>query len=112
MFRRETPPETPRVDDLKDSREREVKALRLAIDILVDQVDYLRAQVAGQAFISARTPGANPSALPLMRDGTAPHMSEEEEELRALHESGHISAHELRELEAELGLHLDALPDE
>ena len=91
-----------RIADLKEAHEREVKQLMRLVDALAEQIEYLRAQL-GRPFIGAAHPGLNPTQQPLAvhdMDGssTSLHVSEEEEDLMALHEMGHVDDWELAAL--------------
>jgi len=98
-----------RIADLKEAHENRVRELMRLVDALAEQVEYLRAQL-GKPFISASHPGLNPAQQPLVihdLDGasaTPLHVSEEEEDLLALHETGHIDDWELEALKGHLGL--------
>lgn len=94
-----------RIADLKEAHEREVKQLMRLVDMLAEQVEYLRAQMGRPNF--ARMQGVNPSEQPPRLDdmpSSLAHVSEDEEELRALHEAGHFSDTELEEALAAAGL--------
>ncbi len=78
------------------------------VDALAEQVEYLRAQL-GRPFIPSKHPGLNPTDQPLavhsMDDEPSRlHVSEEEEDLLALHELGHVDDWELEALRGQLGL--------
>lgn len=88
--------------DLKESHALTVKSLQDTILILVDQVEYLRAQLDGRAHVSQARPAVNPSQQPPAAPGLTPYLSEEEEDLLALNLSGHISDQELAELREQL----------
>lgn len=98
-----------RVADLKEAHEARVRELMRLVDALAEQVEYLRAQI-GRPFIAAKHPGLNPAQQPPVvhdTDGasTTPlHVSEEEEDLLALHEMGHVDDWELEALKGQLGL--------
>lgn len=93
-----------RVADLKEAHEREVKHLKMLADVLAEQVEYLRAQRAGHPFISTQQRGTNPSELELVQPDSLAYMSEEEEDLRALQDNGHISPMDLEKALAQLQL--------
>lgn len=96
-----------RIDDLKEAHAREVGQLYKLIDVLAGEVEYLRL-TAGKAQPVPRI-GMEPiEAPPLMADGPAPFMSEEEEDLRAMHESELIDAAELESALAQLGITVDS----
>lgn len=97
-----------RIADLKEAHEARVRELMRLVDALAEQVEYLRAQL-GRPFIAQNHPGLNPAQQPLVvhdMDGAAPklHVSEEEEDLLALHEMGHVDDWELEALKGQLGL--------
>lgn len=85
-------------DDLKESHALTVKSLQDTILILVDQVEHLRAQLDGRPHVSAARPAANPTQQQPAAPGVTPYLSEEEEDLLALHLGGHISDQELADL--------------
>lgn len=93
-----------RVADLKEAHQREVKALRLTIDALAEQVEYLRAQQDSKPFISRTVVGHNPSELELVGPGDLSYMTEEEEDIRALRESGQITELAMEQALAQAGL--------
>jgi len=85
-----------RIADLKEAHEARVRDLMRLADMLAEQVEYLRAQL-GRPFVSPSHPGLNPAEQPLAvhepMDSGRPsllHVPEEEEDLRALHEIGHL----------------------
>jgi hypothetical protein len=98
-----------RVADLKESHENRVRELMRLVDALAEQVEYLRAQL-GRPFIAAGHPGLNPASQPQVvldssgASTTPLHVSEEEEDLLALHEMGHVDDWELEALRGQLGL--------
>lgn len=98
--------------DLKAAHERETRAWRAVVDVLAEQVEFLRTQIPGRAHYSqtvSRAAGADVS----MEMGTPLHLTEEEEELLALRVNERITQDELRQLQDELGLDItDALHDE
>lgn len=93
-----------RIADLKEAHAREVKHLKMLADVLAEQVEYLRAQAAQRPFISTKVKGTNPSELATVQPGDLAYMSEEEEDLRALAEFGHISELDLEKALAGLQL--------
>jgi len=99
-------------NDLKEAHAAEVAALKMAIQVLADQIDWLRYQLAKEPYIAPSTPAANPTGQPETDPGVRAYLSEEEEEALALHLNGHINEQELRSIQEELGLrHLEAVPD-
>jgi hypothetical protein len=97
------------VVDLKEAHEARVREMMRLVDALAEQVEYLRAQL-GRPFIAAGHPGLNPTNQPvavhaLDGDSAPLHVSEEEEDLLALHELGHVDDWELETLRGQLGLH-------
>lgn len=97
-----------RIADLKEAHEARVREMMRLVDALAEQVEYLRAQL-GRPFIAQNHPGLNPAQQPLvvhdMDDNPAKlHVSEEEEDLLALHELGHVDDWELEALKGQLGL--------
>ena len=90
--------------DLKEAHAAEVKALKLTIEALAEQVEYLRAKLDGHGFVSARVPPANPTGQAEAEVGWPKWMSEEEEDLLALNLNNHITDLELQELRSQLGM--------
>ena len=93
-----------RIADLKEAHEANRRDLMKLVDMLAEQIDYMR-QLAGRPNF-ARTVPLNPSKQPPVEQGGWAHVSEEEEDLRALQEFGHISQFEMDRLAEELNLHL------
>lgn len=101
-----------RIADMKEANEARVRDLMRLVDALAEQIEYLRAQL-GRPFIAQTPPGLNPTkqleVVP-MADGASSgplHVSEEEEDLLALHEMGHLDDWELSALKGQLpGLNL------
>lgn len=93
-----------RVQDLKDAHEREVKHLKMMADVLAEQIEYLRAQAAGQPFIPTRVQGTNPAELEPVAPGGLAYMGEEEEDLRALAAYDHITPQALEQALDAMGL--------
>lgn len=93
-----------RIADLKEAHEARVRELMRLVDALAEQVEYLRAQI-GRPFIPAKHPGLNPTDQPVaVHDMESPiplHVSEEEEDLAALHAEGHLDDWELEALKAQ-----------
>lgn len=93
-----------RIEDLKEAHEARVKELMRLVDALAEQVEYLRAQI-GRPFIQAQHRGVNPAELlevgPDELD-VPKHVSEEEEDLRALREMGHLDEWEFEALKGQL----------
>jgi hypothetical protein len=91
-------------NDLIEARDREVAALKLLVDSLAEQIDYLRS-LMGQPNLTRAT-SALPRELqgPDLAPGFANYLSEEEEDLIALQEAGHINELELEQQLAAAGL--------
>ena len=87
--------------DLLDARDREVAALKLVIESLAEQIEYLRI-VMGQPNLSrAKTLIPADEQSPELVEGLKAYLSEEEQDLIALRDNGHIDEIELeRELAA------------
>jgi hypothetical protein len=87
--------------DLLEARDREVAALKLVIEALSEQIDYLRV-VMGQPNLSRQRTALPPEEQsPELVEGLKAYLSEEEEDLLALRDAGHINEIELeRELAA------------
>ena len=93
-----------RIEDLKEAHEARVTELMRLVDALAEQVEYLRAQI-GRPFIQAQHRGINPADQIMVEpeDLDVPkHVSEEEEDLLALHELGHVDDWELEALKQQL----------
>lgn len=95
--------------DLKEAHDRHVRDLYKLVDVLAEQVDYLRAQLNGVGYIKPGTPAANPTHQPVAEPGQPMFLSEEEEELMALRLHDHISEYDLENLRAELDLRVPLL---
>lgn len=95
-----------RIADLKEAHAREVGQLYKVIDVLMDQVEYLRAGKGfPQPIQKPRLTQVEPP--PVMASGPAPYMSEEEEDLRAMHDAELIDVQELESALAQLGITAD-----
>lgn len=90
-----------RVLDLKAAHEQEVKQLMRLVDALAEQIEYLRAQ-AGRPHMGRVTPSGERVESPM--ENWTPWVSEEEEDIEALREFGHLSEQEVENLRRELGL--------
>jgi hypothetical protein len=90
--------------DLKEAHEQHVKALMKLVEMLAEQVDYLRAKLDGHPHIPASAPSANPSGLPAPQPGRPLFLSEEEEDLMALRINEYIDDQDLAELQSQLNL--------
>lgn len=100
-----------RIEDLKAEHVRMVK-------LMADEIEYLRSQIIGPRQAAAyRRPESDGSSdgngdwdfMPPAR--TSPHfMTEEEEDLRALHEGGVIEDFEFRKAMAALGKAVGGVP--
>lgn len=100
------------LEDLRESRDREIKQLNRLVEALAEQIEYLRFQLQqvpklGQPLQPvARTYTEAPDLPDLdLEPGLAPYVGDEEEDLRYAHEAGLIDTVQLQnELEA-LGVH-------
>lgn len=90
--------------DLKDAHAEHVKALMKLVEMLAEQVDYLRAKLDGHPHISPSAPASNPSAQPEPLAGHPMYLSEEEEDLLALRVNDYITDPDLEELRTQLNL--------
>lgn len=91
--------------DLKEAHEREVAALKLLVEMLAEQVDYLRAIIAQRPYVNPRAAQpANPSQLQPAVPGEPAYLTEEEEEILALREFDHLDDADVERLRATLGL--------
>lgn len=111
FFRRRSPSVAElyeaRIEDLKEAHEARVRELMRVVDALAEQIEYLRA-LNGTPHISSRVPATPGLATTLPHEpGLYPHLTDEEEDLLAMRDSGLISDAQmaaLREaLEDELG---------
>lgn len=101
LFRRSDALWEARIADLKEAHERERRDLLRTVDALAEQIEYLRV-LLGRPNLKA--PGLNP-AEQLEADPDFPgHVSEEEEDLRALQEAGLLTERDLEEALARAGL--------
>ena len=87
-----------RIEDLKVEHGRMVK-------LMADEIEYLRAQLVGARLAQQHRQQFGPEEHDFMPDArTSPHfVSEEEEDLRALRDNGHIEEYEYRRAMAALG---------
>lgn len=88
--------------DLKEAHERHVAALEKLAIVLSDQVDWLRWQLSEKPHVG---PNLFP-AEPVEEAGPLPekkYLSEEEEDILALHLNDYLSDSDLKELEGQLG---------
>lgn len=90
--------------DLKDAHEAHVKALMKLVEMLAEQVDYLRAKLDGHPHIPVTRPALNPSSLPEPVAGHPLYLSEEEEDMLALQLNDHITDLDLENLRTQLNL--------
>lgn len=91
--------------DLKEAHEREVAALKLLVEMLAEQVDYLRATIAQRPYVNPRAAQpVNPSQLQPAVPGEPAYLTEEEEEILALRELDHITDSDVEHLREQLGL--------
>lgn len=95
-----------RIEDLKEAHARELQHLVRTLDVLAEQIDYLRALVGMPHMPKVRA--INPSALPPMEAGWAPWVTEDEEDLLALRDAGMLSPdeadHLAEQIRTEMGL--------
>lgn len=90
-----------RIADLKEAHEANRKDLMKLVDAMAEQVEYLRLQM-GRPNTQRMVP-LNPAQQPPHIGGSA-HLSEEEEDLQALFDGGHIDMAELQALKEQLDL--------
>lgn len=81
-----------RVEDLKDAHSRELQHLVRTLDVLAEQIDYLRALV-GMPHMP-KVAAINPAQQPPMQEGWMPWVTDEEEDIEHLRSLGVISDHE------------------
>lgn len=74
------------------------------VEMLAEQVDYLRAKLDGHPHIPATRPALNPSEQPPMQAGHPLFLSDEEEDMLALRLNDYITDPDLEELRAQLNL--------
>lgn len=90
-----------RIEDLKQAHEREVAALKLTIDALAEQIEYLRMTgVPGPMRAAAPVADAR-SRQPMEAKN---YMTEEEEDVRYMADNGLIDASDLAAALKELGV--------
>lgn len=90
------------VREMYEARIEELKAEhRRTVDVLAEQIEYLRAQL-GSPNLTRREP-LNPADQPAYESGLGAHLTEEEEDLLALHDAGHITETQMEETLARLG---------
>jgi hypothetical protein len=90
-----------RIADLKEANEANRRDLLKLVDMLAEQIEWLRMS-QGRPNVARMVP-INPTAQPVFESGQ-PFLSEEEEDILALHENGHISDVQLRDLQEALSL--------
>jgi hypothetical protein len=92
--------------DLKDAHEAHVRSLNALVDVLAEQVEYLRGIIAQQQHLFPQNlRPLNPSGLVPVEGVEDPmYMSEEEEEILALRQFDHITDQDVERLRGELGL--------
>lgn len=74
------------------------------VEMLAEQVDYLRAKLDGHAYVPASVPSVNPSKQPEPLPGHPMYLSEEEEDLLALRLNDYLDDGDLDELRTQLNL--------
>lgn len=95
----------PHRADLKEAHEKHVESLMKLVEMLADQVDYLRAVIAQRPYVNPATVQAlNPSSLEPVVPGGPSYLTEEEEDILALREFDHISDADVEHLREQLGL--------
>ncbi len=86
----------------REAFERLLKEKERQIDILAEQIDYLRGQIAFMGRPSAATKSLNPTAQPAMILDATPWVSEDEEDLQHMHRVGELSTEELERALAQM----------
>jgi len=94
--------------DLKDAHAAHVRALEKLVTFMADEIDYLRAKVAGYPHIPASVPSLNPSGQPPATGGNM-YLSEEEEDALALHLNDYLGPGDLAALRDDLGLDITGI---
>jgi hypothetical protein len=89
------------ITELKERYEAQLKEKERIIDVLAEQVDFLRNQL-GQANLAHRQ-SANPTEQPAMLVDASPFLSEDEEDMLAMHAAGHLSDDQLKNALAQVG---------
>lgn len=84
-----------------DLFERLLKEKDKQITILAEEIDYLRLQLGIQT--RRQSAAQNPSGQPPMTIGTVPYVSEDEEDVKDMLESGQITADQMAEILDGLG---------
>lgn len=84
------------IEELKEAHEREIRQVVRLADVLAEQVDYLRGQLGRPNM--TRVASANPTGQPPLQSGEPGWMSEEEEDILALKEFGHLNEYEAEQL--------------
>jgi hypothetical protein len=90
--------------DLLEARDREVSALKLLVDSLAEQIDYLRILMGQPNLSRAKSVLPFEEQSPELVEGLKNYLSEEEEDLIALRDAGHINELELEEQLARAGI--------
>lgn len=93
--------------DLIEAQEKTLKAQKMVIDVLAEQVEWLRYQLSGMPHVGSTTAGLNPTDQPVAEVAGRKYLSEEEEDLLALRLNEHITDEDLRALSSELGIDAD-----
>lgn len=96
-----------RITDLKEAHEARIQELMRTIDVLAEQVEYLRATGGIPQPLRTRGAGINTAQLEtpdLPRFGPSQYMTEEEEDVRALHSNGLLDEQSLRAALDEMGI--------
>lgn len=91
-----------RIADLKEAHELRVKELMRTIDVLAEQVEWLRMQQGRPN--PASMPTYNPTELPDLVPGAPTHMSEVEEDLQFQVDEGRMSQTDMEQTLARIGL--------
>lgn len=90
--------------DLLEARDREVAALKLVIEALSEQIDYLRVLMGQPNLSRAKSVLPVTEQSPELVEGLKAYLSDEEEDLIALRDAGHIGELELEQQLAAAGL--------
>lgn len=76
----------------------------MTIDVLAEQVEWLRWQLTQTPHMSQVLRDENPTEQPLVEDGFPKYLSEEEEDLLAMRLNDHLTESDVEQIRAELRL--------
>lgn len=79
--------------DIKERYEAQLREKDRLADMLAEQIEYLRATAGSSQLLTHRT-AVNPTEQPPMLADTSPFLSEDEEEIEAMRDTGLLDARE------------------